>query len=105
MELLEAYKLSPAERDTVRLYEFRGKLLKQVETTDETGQQITKMRMSKLRCICVAADTLIEAILHLREYRPDYYPQYANLKGTIYLKYQLPECDPLRDDTTTISSQ
>jgi hypothetical protein len=99
MEILEAFKVIPPKGDEVRIFYFRGRIKKAIETTNESGELVTKIHSSKIRSICVAAETLYDAITHLQEYRPDFYPNHANCRGVFFLEDRFPDCPALDSDT------
>lgn len=99
MDLLEAYKHFPDNGEDLRIYEFRGKVKKKIETTDECGETVTRLRWGKLRSVCIAAENIFDAAAHLREYRPDFFPKYANIRGVFYRNCFTAECEALSKES------
>jgi hypothetical protein len=102
MDLLEAYKYFPDNGEDLRIYEFRGKVKKRIETADERGQLVTRLRWGKLRSVCVVAESLFDAVAHLKEYRPDFFPNHANVCGAFFRSCFANECEALDSDSEKV---
>jgi hypothetical protein len=89
MHFLEAYKRFPSTDAVVKIYELRGRKRRWVETTDASGKTTTKSR-GKVQSYCVAAGSLYDAVVHLREVCPDFYPNHVNCCGTFYPTHRFP---------------
>ena len=88
MEILEAYQSVPPTGGLVRIYEFRGRVYKQVETT-EAGQTVIVTKKGKQHPVRVAAENLYDAAAHLRIYRPDFFSTRVLCLGHMRLSWRV----------------
>jgi hypothetical protein len=86
MEILEAFKVIEPVGTTARIFEFRGRFVRYIDTTTESGEAKKVLRKGKPRSIHVAAENLYDAVLHLREYRPDFFPHQAFSRGDLRIR-------------------
>jgi hypothetical protein len=101
MEMLEAFQAIPPKGKNISIFYIRGRVKKMTETTNETGEKVSRLGRGKIRSICVAADNLYDAIMHLREYRPNFHPTHVNCRGILYFNVIYPNLLVLDEDPET----
>ena len=74
MELLRPNKNASSTGKATRIYEFRGRHQKVVETTGEDGQAIKLIEKGQQKHIFVVADNLYEAVAFLQARRQTFVP-------------------------------
>lgn len=89
MHFLEAYKLFPPTQDAIKIYEIRGRRRRRLETTDSAAESPSKSR-GKVQTYCIAAATIYDALVHLREVCPEFHPTHANCCGNFYPAHRFP---------------
>jgi hypothetical protein len=86
MELVEAFPTVSPSRERAQIYEFRGRIYKLVESTDQAGQPVKKFKRGRLASFHVAADHLCDAAELLRSKHPEFFPNKAVWRGEYMLK-------------------
>jgi hypothetical protein len=90
MELLEVYKRYPHTNDEVRIYEFTGRTKKLIDKPWPSGNPRKELKVGKVYSLFVAATTLEDALLHLKNHRPEFQPNHAHCCGVMYLHHRYP---------------
>jgi hypothetical protein len=89
MELLKAYKVIPMQGNIVRLYEFGGRYDDLVDPARNAGQHFKRNPTAKLKYIGVLAESLYDAVIHLRLLCPRFSPDRVMERGEV--KVEIPQ--------------